>query len=1236
MNWLQYGHSLPAGGPHDCWDWGSLCSDGIAKANAGGAVTGKRNSRKHVAKAFQYLIERLENRRLLNAVISPFWGAEPKSRDLLGRLDNPAVILIFWGSWWGGDNTPKANQIVNDTTLVCNSAYFSETAQYMGGPALNSTVYVSTDRAYVSSDPASNITMDQVNSIVGQVVNDGEVGDYSNGEYEVVTPPGVFIPGAYGENTKFFDSTNLNHFHFLNDDWVATSSGDATSPISDDFYTRVMSHETAEAMTDPGGTGIEFNPPPEFAGPDHQICDGEPNNNYTYREPDGAVVQAMWSSADQAWVVADGNTQNFYLSPNWNGPNFLGSYQISLYGDQLGANYNDVFSLNFNSGTGAFGFTENGQTENWPAFKMTHIYVNTGGGANTVNVYGNSAAVTTEIESDGGQDFVDIGLGNTQNVQGSILLDDFANLTVINIDDSADTLAQTVTITSSQVDLPSLTVYYGVGVAQLNVTTGQSVDVAGVYVYSTSIPTNLDSGGGNDNVYVGHNDSVSGIQAALTVDNTLAFSNLYIYDDADGTARSVTLGTGSISGLAPANIYYGVFDLSLLSIYGGSGGNTFYVTDNPRSGTTYLRPGIANFLNNTVFVTRTSSPLSIDSGGGYADIYVGLANAQATSGSLANIAAQLDVYDTYMSGGESLYINDSLDGTARTGSLNPDYLSWTAYAATVIWSASATSTGGVTSVSITGGSGGNIFSVINTTAIYTGFYLNSGSGSDTINVLGTAQASALNIQGLNGHDTVNVTNAGSVQGVLGAVNVENTGAYTALTIDDSADNTARNVTLDALVPNGDSPWGSIAGLAPGTISYESADVTSPVVLDGGGGGNTFTITNTPSGSGTATNLNCGAGADHVNVQGTGGGTTLNVEGEGGADIVNVGNNSSVQGILGTVNITNAPAFSTVTIDDSADISPQTATLSTFTPANDSAFGRVSGLSPGTINYRYNDVSSPITIDGGRAGNTFTVAATAPALTTVLNTGLGNDAINVNATTASSTLTINGQAGNDTINLDYTSGNPLPHLVNLNGLFTLNGLKGGNALNGTTLNIGRSTVFVSYSGSDPIATIQGYLKAGYNGGGWNGTPTAMTGVITSAAAQANANHNTAIGYADWADGTGINTMPNTIQLKYTLTGDANLDGQVNSPDLQRLLFTFNTTGAWDQGDFNYDGIVNSADLQPLLFNFNTMLGNQATPMAIAATPAGTNTSRDPPQLLPTIQAKGSTDFVHHLHPAKKQR
>jgi hypothetical protein len=220
------------------------------------------------------------------------------------------------------------------------------------------------------------------------------------------------------------------------------------------------------------------------------------------------------------------------------------------------------------------------------------------------------------------------------------------------------------------------------------------------------------------------------------------------------------------------------------------------------------------------------------------------------------------------------------------------------------------------------------------------------------------------------------------------------------------------------------------------------------------------------------------------------------------------------------------------------------------------------------------------------------------------------------------LTINSNSGTDTLILSYGNGNPLPNQLNLNGTFTLVGLQGTNPLAGTSLDIGRSTVFISHSSSDPISAITNYLKNGYNNGAWNGAPTATTGVITSSAARTNPNHSTAIGFADSADGTGVNTSPNTIELRYTLIGDTNLDGAVNTTDLQMLLSNFNQSAkSWDQGDFNYDGKVNTVDLQPLLLNFNTSVGSQVLASAQIS----------PPQAATVLQsATTTTRRAHSRH------
>jgi len=76
----------------------------------------------------------------------------------------------------------------------------------------------------------------------------------------------------------------------------------------------------------------------------------------------------------------------------------------------------------------------------------------------------------------------------------------------------------------------------------------------------------------------------------------------------------------------------------------------------------------------------------------------------------------------------------------------------------------------------------------------------------------------------------------------------------------------------------------------------------------------------------------------------------------------------------------------------------------------------------------------------------------------------------------------------------------------------------------------------------------------------------------------------LGYADSADGTGTITTPNTILVMFTVEGDANLDGTVNTTDFTIESRNFGAGGTWDTGDFNYDGTSNLADLLILTRNF----------------------------------------------------
>jgi hypothetical protein len=143
-----------------------------------------------------------------------------------------------------------------------------------------------------------------------------------------------------------------------------------------------------------------------------------------------------------------------------------------------------------------------------------------------------------------------------------------------------------------------------------------------------------------------------------------------------------------------------------------------------------------------------------------------------------------------------------------------------------------------------------------------------------------------------------------------------------------------------------------------------------------------------------------------------------------------------------------------------------------------------------------------------------------------------------------------------------------------------------------LDLNNNHIIITYGSSDPITTIAGYIQSGYNGGGWNGP-----GIDSSAAA---IHPGYALGYADGADGVVAGLSSGQIEVMYTLLGDANLDGLVNSADFNILAANFNQSiTGWDQGDFNYDGIVNSADFNALAANFNQGVSGAASAGDVAA-------------------------------------
>ena len=145
--------------------------------------------------------------------------------------------------------------------------------------------------------------------------------------------------------------------------------------------------------------------------------------------------------------------------------------------------------------------------------------------------------------------------------------------------------------------------------------------------------------------------------------------------------------------------------------------------------------------------------------------------------------------------------------------------------------------------------------------------------------------------------------------------------------------------------------------------------------------------------------------------------------------------------------------------------------------------------------------------------------------------------------------------------------------------TLAGLTIDTASN-SSLNIGDNALIIQ-GGPTVEASIAGYLKSGYNGGTWNGPGINTTAPLTFAGLDYG------VGFAGSTDtGNPANLASGTIEVKYTLLGDTNLNGVVDGVDFGILAANFNKgVSGWDQGDFRYTGVVDGTDFADLAANFN---------------------------------------------------
>jgi hypothetical protein len=544
----------------------------------------------------------------------------------------------------------------------------------------------------------------------------------------------------------------------------------------------------------------------------------------------------------------------------------------------------------------------------------------------------------------------------------------------------------------------------------------------------------------------------------VTVDGGTGTNTLTLDDSTSGTANTYTVtgNTVSRSGFGIGGFFGGVTFANIQAVD--------------------LLDGIGS---NTVNVLSTSANLDVF-GHGQDSVYVG-SNGSALGGNLQGIGGTVLIAGT---GATFLTVDDGGDTTGRTATLAnaPFYSTFlgqiTGLApAPIDWFPTSSASGGVTGLTVYGGSGGNTFNVTGTSNFYSNTSLNTGTGNDTVSV--EATTGALSISNPGGQDSVYVGSnvsalGGNVQAIHGVVSVAGTGATT-LTVDDGGDTTGRTATLFNGILG--SPIGGLIGLAPAAIEWPASSASAGVSrlnVYGGSGGNTFQVGGT-SNFFSNISLNTGTGNDMVNVAQTT--SALTVVNPGGQDSVYVGSNGSalsgnVQGITGTVFVCGAGATA-LTVDDSGDTLARTVTETS---------AAVTGLgNPAPIEYA-GGVSS-LTINGSKAASTYTVQSTQAGTATTINAGPANDTFQVgDATHALSGiqgfLTLNGGGGTDKATLTDTAQSQSEYYYLSANAFLGAALAGVSfsGLKGLTFNAGTGTVALL------VTAVPTGLPVTFNGGG----------------------------------------------------------------------------------------------------------------------------------------------------------
>jgi hypothetical protein len=589
--------------------------------------------------------------------------------------------------------------------------------------------------------------------------------------------------------------------------------------------------------------------------------------------------------------------------------------------------------------------------------------------------------------------------------------------TSLTIDDTNSTGAHPATITSSSLGLGPSTptfIYSGATLSGLTVvanSAGSTVDVTSSPVGTggpATLTLNLPSSPAGT-VNLGNDTNAAAALGNVTITGLAA---LVIDDTADATtSASVTVSGSSVSiGNTMADFNYSGAVLSSLTFDAGTAGTSVTVAGSP--------PGLSTTLSPLILNMGTAQGNGVNLGGGVAD-------------ALGNVTINGDL---------GLIVDDSASGTGG----------WTiAVTATTIDFSNGISSctfdaGGATlsSLTVAGGPGGNVFLVAGTPEAIT-TDLRSGTRIDVVQVQATGAGGTLNLDSQGGNSADFVTLGGAAgagaQDLLGTINVQSTGGFAVLDVNDALDTNVRSATLGSA----GLAEATLTGIAPATIRV-SLDAVGNMGIETGTAPNPLTVDCTAGDPLPAILRFSGQGSNTLDLRGAGAGFTSErylATGPGAGSLSFDGAHQIVFSQLTPINDTvpvstyhfSAPGGSTAlnivdgpTVDGFAttQIASPTGAFELINFANKASATATASDAATTIGL---DNPNPaaglqsLTIVGGSGGNTVNVTAAPAGVSTAINLGGGNDqaVVSSDALPAGGTLNVDGGPGTN----DLTAGAP---------------------------------------------------------------------------------------------------------------------------------------------------------------------------------------------------------------------